>query len=420
MFSPGVIILWLGTHASIPSGWERATELDGRYPKGQGSQNPDTTGGSSTHTHSSPTHTHSLNAHTHTYTLSEALATTNTGATGGSCPCLACEHYHTGSSGAAAGGTTSATAVTYAAVSNDPPYYGVIFIRSTTYNFFVPEEATILWDDESDVPDGLGFHNGTAASPDLRNKYLKGASTSQDAGQTGGSLTNVHDISHTHTAQTHTHAAATSSTALGYCYREGGCTAVNAVQDNHTHQVSLDSGTEPISSYTGSLNTTETVEPAFRKLIPLKNVSGDPLLAQVGMIALWLDDTDDIPVGWSLYSEQNDLYLKAVNSLPEVGDTGGANTHTHASQSHNHSSSGGHSHSSATISAHVATSSTQNAGSVYDNPTHQHTLASSSTETPGYTSSSTSANSSSNEPLYTTACYIKLDFLAGGAMMMLL
>jgi hypothetical protein len=28
----GIIILWSGTNASIPSGWTRETSLDGRYP----------------------------------------------------------------------------------------------------------------------------------------------------------------------------------------------------------------------------------------------------------------------------------------------------------------------------------------------------------------------------------------------------
>ena len=58
--SNGVIFIWTGTNASIPAGWERVTSLDSKYPKAitNTSTEPNTTGGSDTHSHSATaTHT---------------------------------------------------------------------------------------------------------------------------------------------------------------------------------------------------------------------------------------------------------------------------------------------------------------------------------------------------------------------------
>ena len=52
----GIILIWTGTNAAIPSGWERETDLDGKYPKASGAEAPNTTGGSHTHTHTATAH----------------------------------------------------------------------------------------------------------------------------------------------------------------------------------------------------------------------------------------------------------------------------------------------------------------------------------------------------------------------------
>ena len=55
----GVIFIWTGTNASIPTGWERVTTLDGRYIKATANAvNPNVTGGNATHTHTSTAHTY--------------------------------------------------------------------------------------------------------------------------------------------------------------------------------------------------------------------------------------------------------------------------------------------------------------------------------------------------------------------------
>jgi hypothetical protein len=420
MIVPGVIIIWTGTNASIPSGFVRETSLDGKYPKATAAGvDPNVAGGNATHSHTSPAHSHTLGAHTHTYVLTDVVSDTGTGATPGANAIQACEHNHTGTSGAISGGTTDSVAVTYGSVSNDPPYAEVIFIRSTGYNF-VPVNASVLM--ATTIPTGFGFHDGVSATPDLRAKFLKGASTGANAGATGGSTTNTHDVSHGHTAQAHTHVAATSGAANSGCERQGGGTPQFGVDSSHTHTVALDSGTQAIPSITGSHVTLETVEPAYKKLLAIKNTSASPRLAK-GVIALWMGLLSRIPTGWKLCDgtgttpDMRGWYLKIATSGGEISTTGGSNTHTHAAQAHGHATGAAHTHATATISAHAGVRSTAGSGSNYDPSFRQHTLLSASSEAVAYANTNTTADSSSNQPLFTTVAYIQYEYSVGGGIL---
>lgn len=415
-FVPGIIIEWTGTNASIPSGWTRETNLDDKYPKGQGSEAPATTGGSSSHTHSSPAHSHTLNSHTHSYTTGPRTGGALNGGNPAGPGVIIAAHTHTGTTGVSSGGTTSADAVTYGSASNHPPYLTVIFIRCTTNTPFVPQNASILID-SSTVPTGFGYHNGIAASPDYRGHYLKGGLTGADAWFTGGSYTNVHDITHTHTPSTHTHADANTNTSTDTTLNEAGGGLMT--RDTHVHNAVASTGTQAINAFTSSLTTVETVEPLYRKLNMIKNISGGNALAQVGMIALWRGAVNDIPQGWSLYSQQNDYFLKMTNSLGEAGMTGGSNTHTHGSQSHTHTSNGSHTHSMTYGTSNLNNNGVQPGGTDGTRDGHEHTGTTSDGTQADYASSTTTANSSSNQPPYSTVCYIKLDYLSGGAILTL-
>ena len=66
MIPKNVILIWSGTNASIPAGWEREPTLDDKYAKATAEAvDPNVTGGSHTHSHESPSHTHT-NSHVHT------------------------------------------------------------------------------------------------------------------------------------------------------------------------------------------------------------------------------------------------------------------------------------------------------------------------------------------------------------------
>ena len=410
MLAPSVIIPFDGNHADIPSDFVRETTLDGKYPKGSANGvNPNQTGGNATHAHASPTHTHTMAAHTHTYQTNEMAMGSGTGGyPGPSVPyMLAGNHYHTGTSGAASGGSIT-YAVTYGAVSNDPAYYTVIFIKASSYTT-IPNNAMVLKEGISRA--GLAFHSDSAG------KFLKGAGTGANAGDTGGSTTNVHSIAHQHASVNHTHAQATSSASLSK-YDVNATRPGTQGYDAHEHDFGLASSAQAIANYTGSLTTAETVQPAYKTLNAFKNESGNNTMPLVGDIGLWLGTLANIPIGWNLCDGTNntpDMRSKffKVNSTATTSSTGGSNTHTHAAQSHSHTLSGSHVHT-LTNATHYSTASiimanTNGGGSEYD-LTGAHTLASIASRTPAYAAANTTANSSSNEPEYRTVAYIQFVF----------
>ena len=404
----GVIFMWAGNNADIPSGWERVTALDDKFLKGTASEtNPNDTGGSATHTHSSSAHTHTLNAHTHTYTLPNATYYGSTGPGDG-----LINHTHSGTSGAVQSSSVGNTAVTYGAVSNNPPYYEVIFIKSDGSKG-IPDDGIALYDYSSgelpaDWADVVAMHD----------KYLKGAGTGANAGGTGGSTQNVHSIDHNHT-QSHSHANSTSTaTSASGAYLRSGSSAVEG-NVAHSHTVSFNANTDALA-YSGNLTTTETVEPAHTKLMAIQNQSGGYDLP-LGIIGLWLGSLATIPKGWILCDGQNGTidmrgrHLK-IGTSAQVGATGGSNTHTHANQAHSHTQA--HTHTAPNVT-HDAIAFGVNSGSVQCVLSTNYHTPSVGNEDMVSSSSNTSADSSNNEPEYRTVAYIKMiGYASAGAFLL--
>lgn len=411
-----IIFPWIGTHAGIPSNWTRETSLDDTYAKAWGAEAPNTTGGSASHTHTSPSHTHAMDSHTHTVTPnsgnSESGSTANDGTekNTGNGP-----HTHgTSTSEAPSSVSVSSTAVTYGSCSNDPPYYAVIFIKSQG-GAVLPNDILTYWNSTT-IPSGWYLADGSNATVDLRNKYLKGASTGADAGGTGGSLNNTHDISHTHTVS-HVHLGSTGARQGGSPgLRTNGLSSPQAMDQNHAHSMTLNTASETIGGTT-SLVTSETVEPVYKKLAVIqKKASG---IQEKGIIGLWLGSTSSLPTGWKLCDGTNgtpdmrDKFIKCANDTSEIGNTGGANTHAHATQTHTHTASSSHSH---TVTIDQGSRTWLNIGSGHNFwIPHTHTSPDSSTATTSLSASSTTADSSANTPPYRTVAYIQYKGDAGGA-----
>lgn len=401
----GVIFIWSGTNASIPSGWERVTSMDGKYAKGTAaSTDPNDTGGATTHTHTSPTHTHTVAAHTHTISIANnsqsASNITDTGSDGASGT-----HNHSSiTSGAVSNATVESVAVTYSAVSNDPPYYEIIYITPTTTVTTVPTGAICLSEDTTIT--GFNLCDGNNSTPNLGGKYLKGAAASGDSGGTGGSTTNVHNINHTHTTS-HQHAAASTGGAVGTV--NSTVSGNSGLHQNHTHSITLPAATPTVGSGdTINLTTSETVEPAYTKLAAFQAPSA--LSPVNGMIAMWLGTLASIPTGWVLVDGTNTTvdmrgrHLKVTTTVGEIGNTGGANTHTHASQNHTHA---GVAHTHSGSIGHTANTNGDGSGSQnYANSTGTHAISTNSVDIVLDTGSTT-ADSSSNEPPYRTVAFIQ-------------
>ena len=267
--------------------------------------------------------------------------------------------------------------------------------------------------EDTNVPTNYELCDGEDGTEDLRNLYLKGAGTEEDAGATGGSTENVHDISHSHTATNHSHSGAPSAGRSGGSTSNGGGLIVNAVHQNHTHTVTMANTSIAPPAYSSSLTTTEVVEPAYFKLCAIQKKAGG--IKERGIIGMWLGAVADIPKGWVLCDGSNDTedlrnqYVKIANDTTEIGDTGGSNTHTHAEQSHSHGTTS-HSHTG-TAEAHVAGQNDNPDGSGVDVPTPAqtptHSVQSVSTDNASWNSANTEADESNNEPPYRTVAYIQ-------------
>jgi len=419
--SNGVIFIWTGTNANIPAGWERVTALDSKYPKAVAntSTEPNTTGGSATHTHTSPAHSHTLQNHTHTITISGISS--GAGNAGDSRENAT---DHTGhapfTSGAVSGGGLSSVTSTYASVSNDPPYYEVIYITPTTAVGGLPNLALALSEDTG-FTNNTGKYNGyylcdgTNSTPTLANKYLKGAGTGADAGGTGGSTTNVHTLTHTHSVSLHTHVAATSGAANGFSQRDE--PGSGFVRHDHTHQVALLApASDPISAEDIVLTTTETVEPAYKKLLAIQNRSGT-VYTPTDIIGLWLGTIADIPTNFEIISTLNDKHLKIASNTGEISNTGGSNTHTHSAQDHTHTAAGTHTHTANGLE-HVSGTSVSGSDNSATRDSQVHTQPTVTNETSVYNTATTTAESSSNEPEYRTVAFIKYKGEKGASILL--
>ena len=414
-----VIFPWQGNHADIPSGWSRETTLDGKYPKSYGDVvAPNETGGNSTHTHTSTAHSHTLNSHTHTFTTSTVNSNGQTAAGDGDN--FRPSHWHTGTTGASNSGGLSSETSTYASLSNDPPYYTVIYIKSTGGAI---ADNTIAYFNDTTAPTNWYFCDGNNSTPDLRNKYLKGAGTGANAGSTGGTTTNVHTLTHTHSVTAHGHANSTTGAATGYENDEQNTTpAADSVHKGHTHTAYVTNNTDTLVAGNPSITCSETVEPSYHKLLPIQKKTGGAKAK--GIIGLWLGSTASIPAGWLLCDgtkstpDLKDKFIKCANTTAEIGDTGGSNTHTHAAITHTHTANS-HTHSM-TVSAHdtgLLTAQTAGLSNYALNKSSNHAGFTSGSITATYANANTTADSSNNEPEYRTAAYIQFDSDLGGSFL---
>ena len=411
IFKQGVILIWAGTNASIPTGWTRETGLDGVFPKGTANAtNPDVTntGGNATHTHTSPQHNHTMANHVHAIQVSATTASPTSNNAGAGTGHAQNKHTHTSfNSGNPSSVTVGQTALSYGSMSNNPPYYEVIYIKPSADTDTLPNSVIYLADTTYTIPTGHYACGGANSTPNLANIYPRGAGTSGNAGGTGGATANTHDISHAHTVS-HQHASATSGNAtLG-----GVATSAHeaSVAYAHTHAITLNADTTATGTTSLSLTPSEVVEPAYTKLLAVQKQSGS---VSLGMIAMWGGTLANIPSGWILCDgsattvDMRSRYLKLTATQSEAGNTGGANSHTHASQNHAHTNIA-HTHG-IPQQTHTATSTVGDGSTYYGEPaTAVHATATSGSANYSLDNAGTTADSSSNEPSYRTVAFIKL------------
>jgi hypothetical protein len=125
--------------------------------------------------------------------------------------------------------------------SNDLPFMSVAFLQSSSSLSF-PTGSILLWSGSSSaVPEGWALCDGSGATPDLRDRYLRAINIDEETGNTGGSAT------HDHGGATNLDGGGTTTTSVGL--GSSGCASPLAlhqhqVQD-HQHSIPLAANHEP-------------------------------------------------------------------------------------------------------------------------------------------------------------------------------
>ena len=103
-----------------------------------------------------------------------------------------------------------------------------------------PTGTIIAWDNSA-VPAGWLLCNGANGTPDLRDRFVYGASVDGDIGVTGGSDSHTHTSPNASTASAHDHGGSTDDNNVS-----GGGTQLvtigsggSAASDNHSHDFGM-------------------------------------------------------------------------------------------------------------------------------------------------------------------------------------
>jgi hypothetical protein len=408
----GVIVMWPSTEASLPAGWDRVTELDGRYPKSipDAATQPGTNGGAADHVHTLPTHVHpTSHFHTHTGNTSAGVGSVNSadGAAGNTAVLTTHTHTRGNTNTVNADSGTATPAVT--AVSNDLDRLEVVFAESDGSPVGVPPTALTFTPDIS--------LSGWTDYANAADRFFKGASGAS-GGATAASVlaAHLHPLgAHTHAgAAAHGHTSLTDALASNKSLFGGTQAALWSISHQHTITAANATPAALNSASAGDSGTTPyALVPPYLNLRVKANTSGQADLP-VGIICMWRGSIGSVPDNWRLCDgtsgTPNMLGRYPRGATTVIGGTGGSlDPHTHTSPTHTHTT-GTHTHTETVASSGAATAqiSTTNTVAV-STGTHTHTSGGTNTATPTITgSTSGTLASTTSEPLHQEVAFIQM------------
>ena len=250
---------------SFPTNWTR--QNGNRFLKGAAAGNGGgAQGGSSdSHTHTDLGHTHMENPHTHTGTTdvssgSSVRSKAGTGLSVGT-------HTHTISAGTTTATEQSGTGVIQNS-DGQPPFYKLNIIQNGTGGEQTPNNIIAMWDGNiGSVPSGWVVCDGTNGTPNLNDKFIKGANANLEIGTEGGALTHTHDAgaAHSHTINAHTHNFTVDPDTGGQVGPLQ--TGLNGAAYTHTHTLSVNDGTKTTGTATVTADANVENRPPFKEVV---------------------------------------------------------------------------------------------------------------------------------------------------------
>lgn len=268
----------------------------------------------------------------------------------------------------------------------------------------IPTSGRVFW---------TGAHAGIPANwtrdTDFDDKFLEGAASAQDPGDTGGATSHNHTANtHTHTGNVHTHTFSAGASTGGDTNYVAHVTKppppYTATAKPHSHN-SINSNSTAITydNTVVTINSTSDVRPEFMRVIVIGPDDGNQDIPQ-NTVALW--DGISLPSGWELTDggdsrpNMNGKFMLGMTTGGDGGGTGGSNTHTHIAVTHTHTADA-HTHSSKLCGDSSDTLGTLNPvlqQLSYASKHHNVTLTSTATGSPS--SDVITVNSASSEPAY--------------------
>jgi len=359
----GIIAMWSGPLNTIPVGWKLSDGTDGTINttnlfiySTDSMESPGSTGGSTSHDHSYstvPLHDHGVTSttstpHSHTYRRPNLYrekgqpwpsipfngmtrSLTPTGADSAS-------HNH--------GGYTSYSGGTNLYTSEEeniiPPYYEMAFIEKEAGDTPIPINLTVMWAGSIDsIPAGWELCNGSNGTPDLRDKFIRGAAPGEDPGTLGGTIAHHHTYTeipqHRHTidsgGSSHTHGGVrgvadnVGALVLNSVIFRASTSYTDYASYSHTHSVPT------IGLTTCTTEDTDNLPPYFKVAFIMNTVETDAL--PLGAISMWGDSIANIPPGWNQCTGTSGT-PNMLNRFPigvatgeQPGLVGGSTTHRH-------------------------------------------------------------------------------------------
>jgi len=275
----------------------------------------------------------------------------------------------------------------------------------------VPTGLIAIWTGTiANIPANWNLCDGSGVTPDLRERFIRGASAVQNPGTVGGTTNHTHASStlagtHTHTTSAHP-AGHTHTTASGGSHGHGYIDLEGILADyycmelyagNHSHTTTSTTGpahgnltTDP--NHTHTINT-EIHDPPYYNVVYIQAAAGAAIANSI--IIIWTGTLANIPAGWELCDGvgRPNLLERFIKGQLAGDPAGGANVSTHihtvVARAHNHgavtptsanhthtvtvASPGTHNHLGGTLKIATGTSSVVSDSHTF---THGHTMGS--------------------------------------------
>lgn len=233
----GTIALWVGLSGTVPAGWQIYSTAGGVYIMGASAGNKNlTTQGASTHSHTNP-NTSTQPDHTHGHGASVGGAdSTNNGYGSANTTVAPAGHTHSVSTNGTSTGGHAHSVGNTDSKTNLTNYYRLYFIKATI-NTELPVGGIIWWSKNSgELITGFKVCDGNNGTPDLRGKFVYGASVDGEVGSSGGSSYHNHGAPTINSVGDHQHYVSWSVNAQGGSQgAQGTAAGTDASSAGHGH-----------------------------------------------------------------------------------------------------------------------------------------------------------------------------------------